>query len=423
MTLKQAIDATAQGIDRTVALLISRLNSLESDVRQLRTPDHLSMADTIKNLTARIAVIEAAPGGRGYLPEKSMVPNIFNGEVDGWRIWRDDVSDFLDTRNSGMQRLLEEISQHKELPVQEVLRKMASLGVKVVRDSVQVWRALKGLTSGVARVVVQSVEGENGFEAWRRLHHQFEPKLFIKQGQVLSDFAAMVRKPARTMAETRDLITDRKMKLIRELTHEGVSDVHATSILIGILDPMTRQHTAYKQSDRFEAFKDAVLEFTNAAVSMSVGPQTGKGDPMQIGSLGADLGEWSTHDGESGDEQSSLEKENLWTVAGSRTCLLHLRWKRAHGERVPFKRQGQRTPVDGKGNASKEKASRRVERTRDQRGARGSKGVGRDRQEDAGLVVGHFSPMNAHTIKAEPCRWWSGFRVSGKETCRSWPSR
>ena len=122
--MKQAIDATAQGIDRTVALLISRLDSLESDVRQLKTPDHLSMADTIKNLTARIAVIEAAPGGsstsgsaaaRGYLPEKSMVPNIFNGEVDGWRIWRDDVSDFLDTRNSGMQRLPQRVTSTRGL--------------------------------------------------------------------------------------------------------------------------------------------------------------------------------------------------------------------------------------------------------------------------------------------------------------------
>ena len=267
--LKQAIDATAQGIDTTVALLISRLDSLQSDVKQLKTPDHLSMEDTIKNLTARIAVIEAAPGrgstcgspaARGYFPEKLIVPNIFNGEVDGWRIWRDDVSDFLVARNTGMQRLLEEISQHKELPLQE-LRKMASLRVKVPSDSVQVWRALKGLTSGVARVVDQSVEGENGFDAWRRLHHQFEPKLVIKQGQVLSDFSAMVMKPARTNAETRGLITglDRKMKLIRELTLEGVSDVHAKSILIGILDPMTRQHTAYKQSDRFEAFKEASL--------------------------------------------------------------------------------------------------------------------------------------------------------------------
>ena len=38
------------------------------------------------------------------------------------------MSDFLDTRNSRMQRSLEEISQHKELPVQEVLRKIGIFG-------------------------------------------------------------------------------------------------------------------------------------------------------------------------------------------------------------------------------------------------------------------------------------------------------
>ena len=64
--------------------------------------------------------------------------------------------------------------------------------MKALSDSVQVWRVLKGLTSGVARVVVQSVEGENGSEAWRRLYHQFEPKLVIKQGQVLSVFTARI---------------------------------------------------------------------------------------------------------------------------------------------------------------------------------------------------------------------------------------
>ena len=64
-----------------------------------------------------------------------------------------------------------------------------------------------------------------------------------------------------------------------------------------------------------EALKDAVLEFTNAAVSMSLVPQTGKGDPMQIGSLGADLGEWSTRDGQSGDEQSSIEEVALVSPA------------------------------------------------------------------------------------------------------------
>ena len=60
------------------------------------------------------------------------------------------------------------------------------------------------------------------------------------------------------VTETRSFVTEleRKMKLIRELTHEGVSDVHARSVHIGILDPMLRQHPAYKQGEQFETSKD-----------------------------------------------------------------------------------------------------------------------------------------------------------------------
>ena len=41
---------------------------------------------------------------RGHLPEKSMLPKVFEGNFEEWRNWRDDVSDFLDTRNLGMLR-------------------------------------------------------------------------------------------------------------------------------------------------------------------------------------------------------------------------------------------------------------------------------------------------------------------------------
>ena len=83
----------------------------------------------------------------------------------------------------------------------------------------------------------------------------------VRQGQVLADFAAMVTRPAKTVNETRELTMemDRKLKEIRDLTEENVSDIHAKSVLIGFLDPMTKQHTAYRQGDTFEALKHAVV--------------------------------------------------------------------------------------------------------------------------------------------------------------------
>ena len=47
---------------------------------------------------------------------------------------------------------------------------------------------------------------------------------------------------------------------------------------------MTRQRTAYRQADGFDAFKNAVLEFANAAGPVQV--PSGKVDPMQVGSIG-----------------------------------------------------------------------------------------------------------------------------------------
>ena len=147
-----------------------------------------------------------------------------------------------------MLRFLDAISKQRDQQISDSFKQTWQfLGPKVLDDEIHVWRALKGLTGGVARTVVMSVSEENGFEAWRCLHLQFEPKLTIRQGQVLAEFAAMVSRPGKTITETRDLITemDRRLKLIRDLTHEGVSDVHTRSVLIGLLDPMTRQHAAF----------------------------------------------------------------------------------------------------------------------------------------------------------------------------------
>ena len=184
---------------------------------------------------------------------------------------------------------------------------------------------------------------EDGFEAWRRLHMQFKPKLVIRQGQVLADFAAMVSRRAKSVAETRELLTglERRTKMVRDMTERGIFDMHARSVLIGILDPQTRQHTAYRQADPFELFKNSVLDFVNAAGS-SQGELT-KSDPMQVGRV-----EEGTTNAGSGAEESSdsgigVEKDNVWAGSGFKQCyncgvkaILHesVLHKNAKGNRI-----------------------------------------------------------------------------------------
>ena len=55
---------------------------------------------------------------------------------------------------------------------------------------------------------------------------------------------------------------EQKIRMIEDITGEEISDNHAKSVLIGILDPMTGQHTAREQGSEvsFEKFNvDRIL--------------------------------------------------------------------------------------------------------------------------------------------------------------------
>ena len=69
------------------------------------------------------------------------------------------------------------------------------------------------------------------------------------------------------------------MTLVANISGEEVSEVHAKSVLISILDPVTRQHTAMSQgvNTSFQMLKKIVMEFASNA---------GGGEAMQIGSFG-----------------------------------------------------------------------------------------------------------------------------------------
>ena len=47
------------------------------------------------------------------------------------------------------------------------------------------WRFLKRYTAGEGRKVIAGVREDNGWEAWRKLHMQFEPGLVMREAQVM----------------------------------------------------------------------------------------------------------------------------------------------------------------------------------------------------------------------------------------------
>ena len=214
---------------------------------------------------------------------KNTIPKTLSDKEEEWRQWKEDVMDFLDSQNPGMKEFLEQIAERKEDGINEqwILQMKSVTSPKVWTDRINLWRALKGLTEGEARKVVNAVRDEDGFIAWMKLHHRFEPGLATQEGVVMAEFSAMVKRPAKNPTETKGLVTemDRKMKRVYEVTREDISQAHAKSVLIGILDPLTRQHTAMSHGTKttFEELKKRVMEFANNTMAP---------DAMTLGAVG-----------------------------------------------------------------------------------------------------------------------------------------
>ena len=213
-----------------------------------------------------------------------------NDKLEEWRAWKEDAFDYFDTVNPGVKE--------------------------------KIWRALKQLTGGKARKVVTAVKEENGYEAWCKLSKNFEPGLASMQGRVIAEFGDMIKNPAKTPNETRRLINEliQKKKRVEDITGQEMEDIYSKAVLAGILDPMTRQHTAmYHGTDTTsEAFKKTILEFTNDAGQSSRGQA-----PMQIGRKQEDelndlQDDW--HDEGDGDDGG-----HLWALKGSQ-CFACGEW-------------------------------------------------------------------------------------------------
>lgn len=325
----------------------------------------------VEQIQRRLSELERNPGAgtkksqRGYLPMKETIPSVFADKIADWRLWVEDVADFMDDQTEGMKDFLMFVAKEKD-PITQEWKSEARVehDDKVVSNMVNVWRALKKLTSGEARKIVMSVREEDGFRAWQKLHQRFEPGLEAKQGMVLAEFSGMIAKPGKTPADTRGLITEmeERMKLIEDITGKAVDEDHAKSILIGVMDPITRQHTAMNHgvSVTFDKLKNLVLTFANNVRGA---------EPMQIGRVGElDEHTQDEHDVQSwGMYQPDEGESSLWALGkGGQQCYA------CHG----YGHIARECPVKGKGKGSEGKGSGKGYGGKGQGFAFSSKGYG-----------------------------------------------
>ena len=64
--------------------------------------------------------------GRGYIPQKHMVPEVFTDKIHEWRQWQEDVEDYMDTINPGMKALLQAINREDDVVDEEWRRNKSS---------------------------------------------------------------------------------------------------------------------------------------------------------------------------------------------------------------------------------------------------------------------------------------------------------
>ena len=143
------------------------------------------------------------------------------------------------------------------------------------------WRFLKRYTAGEAKRVVIGVREDNGWEAWRKLHLQFEPGMVMREAMVMASFTSMVTKRAKNASETRTLMVELedRAKRVEDITGEPIEGKHEMSVIMGILDQETLKHTAQYQGAKADVkiLKRKILEFVNLVSSGS-----NKGDAMDL---------------------------------------------------------------------------------------------------------------------------------------------
>ena len=241
------------------------------------------VSDAIGKLASRVEALEVGRSAEREKPRRSLVelkdmkPEVLSKDED-WKRWKSEIEDYCSEAFDGMKDILEKVREAEE-EVDETW--FGPEHEDWWQKGEMLCRFLKRFTEGEAKRVVKGVSDDNGWEAWRKLHQQFEPGMVVREAQVMARYTGMVNRRAKTPKETKALMVELadRAKRVEEVTGRAVEDRHAMSVITGILDPETLKYTAQFQGAKasVELLKKKVMEFTNLMTS-----QVSK-DAMDIG--------------------------------------------------------------------------------------------------------------------------------------------
>ena len=248
-------DGLVNAISQEVGKVVGSLDQLYNNVKH-----------QVDMFEARIAKMEQAtrqPKEKTLLHTKDIKPSELSKD-DQWRRWKSDIEDYTEEVFPGMKEMLERVRNADGTVDEEWFD--GSKAIWWDRGDM-LWRFLKRYTGTDARRIVLGVSEDNGWEAWRKLHQQYEPATITREAHVLSRYTSMVTKKAKTPRETKTLLIElnERAKRVEEVTGKPVEDRHAMSVIAGLLDPETAKHTAQYQGAKadVEVLKRKVMEFIN----------------------------------------------------------------------------------------------------------------------------------------------------------------
>ena len=128
-------------------------------------------------------------------------------------------------------------------------------GTRFCDERVNFWWALQAQTDpkSDAGKIIMGFVGEDRLKTWQTCasgHQRFSQAIVAKQGMVLAEFSSLINKPAETPAES--ISSDRaRTRVVNDVCGKAVERDHHKSVLVGLLDPITRPHTVeYHAADR-----------------------------------------------------------------------------------------------------------------------------------------------------------------------------